>query len=217
MNEKLLIQADKCIDKELHPNCRLLISLYSSKLLPPPSNFVFYPCKLPSLEFSELFIQTVSLPLRFCSSLFIETTSLPFRFRSSLFIQNGPLTPRYLFIQISFCSSKKQLPGPLLSLARSLGRSLGSDRRSSGECMHASPLSECTAVYKHHRHHHQQATQERRKKGRVGRERNFSLFYSLIFHQPPRPPLPFLSPFFPPFLGVQFLLRICSRIFLYCW
>jgi hypothetical protein len=41
MNEKLLIQADKCIDKELHPNCRLLISLYSSKLLPPPFQFRF--------------------------------------------------------------------------------------------------------------------------------------------------------------------------------
>jgi hypothetical protein len=121
------------------------------------------------------------------------------------------MTPCSLFIQnaldCAFCSSKQQLPAPLLS--RSLPRSLGSDRRSCSERIHASPLSECTAVYQHHHHHHQQETQERRKKRRLRereREREKFLFVLLSdFSQPPLfPPLPpslFFSLFLSAFSG----------------
>jgi hypothetical protein len=138
MNEKLFDPMHtQTIPSKLPP---FDLALYSSKLLgagapgPRPSNFVFYPSKLPALEFSKLFIQTVSLPLPFRSSLFIQTASLPFRFRSSSVHPNwssdSPISihPKkcsrlcFLFIQAA-----APRPPPLLSL--SLARSLVGQRQ----------------------------------------------------------------------------------------
>jgi hypothetical protein len=156
MNEKLFDPMHtQTIPSKLPP---FDLALYSSKLLAPappapflPISFSIHPnCPLwNSLNYSSKLFHSLFPFAPLCSSKLLHSL---FGFAPLLFIQTGPVTPRSLFIQknaldCAFCSSKQQLPAPPpFSLSLSLARSLGSDRRSCSECVHASPLSEYTAV-----------------------------------------------------------------------